>query len=100
MKRPRALLLITRPDYGGGLPTIWQEAMRERSRPLRFAQPKATLRDLLRSAMLDLVSSISNGWSGACGIEHRLVGKHFTGDRNQAVGDGSQRAPMSVASGA
>lgn len=48
------------PDLAGlskGLPTIWQEPMRERSRPLRFAQPKATLRDLRRSAMLDLVSS-------------------------------------------
>lgn len=35
----------------GGLPTIWQAPMSLRSRLLRFAQPEATLRSLLRNDM-------------------------------------------------
>ncbi len=83
----------------GGTPHRLARGLSKRSRQLRFAQPMATLRSLLRSALLVLLSSVSHGLSGEGRIERRLVGEHCTGDGEQAIGDRSQGAPMSMASG-
>lgn len=66
-----------------------------RSRLLRLAQPEATLRSLLRNDMqfgkarLDCLRSEGR-------VEAGLIEQHFTGDGEQAVGNRSQGATMTM----
>ncbi len=80
---------------GGGLPTIWQAPMSLRSRLLRFAQPEPTLRSLLSNDMqFGKVRSDSLGSERR--VEAGLIEQHCAGDGEQAVGNRSQGAPMTM----